>query len=132
MWVGWGIFEGVFVEVTSTGVLICLVAFNFLFSIFAFYTLNLRFQELPDNEFGQLTEIQHILMGIGQYLEAKLENLNEMAENPLEKMKQMIPLLIGQKFFPQFFGGEAPQPSLTASTPKQTIQHGEERLKEEE
>ena len=117
-------------EVTSIGVLVCLVVFNFLFSIFMFYTLNNKFQELPDNEFIQLTEIQHILMGIGQYLEAKLENLNEMAENPIEKMKQMIPLLIGQKFFPQFFGAEPSKPSLTET--KSPIVHGKERSKNEE
>jgi len=118
------------VEVTSSVMLGFGLALNLLFSLFMFYTLNNKFQELPDNEFIQLTEIQHILMGIGQYLEAKLENLNEITENPIEKMKQMIPLLIGQKFFPDLFGGKPSKPSLTETNSLPV--HGKEKRQEEE
>ena len=111
--------------------LLFLVVTNFLTLIFFAKTLSNQLNQIPEIEFNQLTQTQHILLGISQFLEAQFQDVKQQPQDMIETAKSMIPLMIGKKLFPTFFDdlmpGFGPTPSLSSSlTEKSLPAHGEE------
>lgn len=124
-------------EVTLIHVIGILGFLNFFLLCFSVAYLNYKINELPYQEIEQITQTQHILMGISQFLES---SVLEKARQPdlMENAKQMIPILIGKKLFPNFFedlglGKSNPIASLTNTlTANNTEGHGARTQNEEE
>ena len=98
--------------------------------------LKIKFDNLPNQEFNQVTQTQHILLGISQFLEAQFIEVKQKPADMIETAKSMIPLMIGKKLFPSFFdemmpnfGGSPQQSSLTE--PHLELNHGAQKSEEE-
>ena len=118
-------------EVASSEILLFLVVTNILTLIFFARTLSTQLSQIPEAEFEQLTQTQHILLGISQFLEAQFHDVKQKPQDMIETAKSMIPLMIGKKLFPTFFDeimpGFGPTPSPSNSlTEKSLPAHGEE------
>ena len=118
-------------EVTSSSLLLFLVVTHFLVFLFLQNSFKNKIEQIPNSEFEQLTQTQHILLGISQFLEAQFQDVKQQPQDMIETAKSMIPLMIGKKLFPSFFDelmpgfGPTPPPS-SSLTEKTNPPHGEE------
>ena len=124
-------------EVTSSTILLFLVVTHFLVFLFLQNSFKNKLEQIPHQEFEQLTQTQHILLGISQFLEAQFQDVKQKPHDMIETAKSMIPLMIGKKLFPTFFDeimpGFGPTPPPSSSLTENTNEpHGERSEVEEE
>jgi hypothetical protein len=80
-----------------------MVTLNFLFLILGFLYVSRQIQTSSINASNQVSQTQHILLGISQFLEAQFHEVKTNPTDMIETAKSMIPLMIGKKLFPSFF-----------------------------
>ena len=122
-------------DVSGITILSVLVTGNFFILILGFLFLSrlIQVQSIGANQ--QLSQTQHILLGISQFLEAQFHEVKQHPQDMIETAKSMLPLMIGKKLFPSFFDDFMPnfgQKSQQSSLTEQNVNPNYGKRSEEE